>query len=197
MSATCKKFLLQGTLYPDVIESESGLKSHHNVGGLPADLQMELLEPFRFLFKDEVRKLGRTLGCLSEADLMRHPFPGPGLALRIIGAVDERSVALVRAADAIFMDELHKTGEYYRVSQAFAILLPDVQTVGIMGDQRSYECLCALRAVTSEYFMTADFHQFEWPVLGHVGRRIVNEVRGINRIVYDITSKPPGTIEWL
>ena len=193
-------FLAQGTLYPDVIGSVSfrgpsvTIKSHHNVGGLPARMRMKLVEPLRELFKDEVRTLGRELG-LPEAFVGRHPFPGPGLAVRILGEVTPERVAVLQQADAIYLDEIRKAGLYDEIWQAFAVLLP-VKTVGVMGDGRTYEAVCALRAVTSVDGMTADFYPFEPAFLGRVASRIVNEVRGINRVVYDITSKPPGTIEW-
>lgn len=193
-------FLAQGTLYPDVIESRSVngpsqvIKSHHNVGGLPARMQLRLIEPFNSLFKDEVRKIGRELG-LPEEILNRHPFPGPGLAVRIIGEVTAYRLAILRKADAIFIDELWKSAEYNRVWQAFAVLIP-VKSVGVMGDQRTYENVIALRAVNSSDGMTADWSPLPHAVLSRIANRIVNEVRGVNRVVYDITSKPPGTIEW-
>jgi GMP synthase (glutamine-hydrolysing) len=194
-------FLAQGTLYPDVIESVSArggpsqvIKSHHNVGGLPDYMKLKLVEPLRELFKDEVRALGRELG-LDEAFVGRHPFPGPGLAIRIPGEVDAEKVAVLQQADAIWLDEIRKAGLYDKIWQAFAVLLP-VKTVGVMGDARTYENVCALRAVTSTDGMTADFFEFPWDVLGKAATRIVNEVRGVNRVVYDVTSKPPGTIEW-
>ncbi len=193
-------FLAQGTLYPDVIESVSfkgpsaTIKSHHNVGGLPDTLGFHLLEPFRELFKDEVREVGRLLG-IDESIIGRHPFPGPGLAIRVIGAVDEERLRILREADSIFIDELRSSGLYDTVWQAFAVLLP-VQTVGVMGDERTYENVCALRAVTSIDGMTADWAPLPYEFLARVSNRIVNEVRGINRTVYDISSKPPATIEW-
>ncbi|HET6567988.1 MAG TPA: glutamine-hydrolyzing GMP synthase [Rhodothermales bacterium] len=193
-------FLAQGTLYPDVIESVSfkgpsaTIKSHHNVGGLPEKLNFKILEPFRELFKDEVREIGRLLG-LPEPIIGRHPFPGPGLAIRVIGPVTRNELRVLREADAIFIEELQKYGLYDQVWQAFAVLLP-VQTVGVMGDERTYENVCALRAVTSVDGMTADWAQLPYDFLAHVSSRIVNEVRGINRTVYDISSKPPATIEW-
>jgi GMP synthase (glutamine-hydrolysing) len=194
-------FLAQGTLYPDVIESVSALggpsatiKSHHNVGGLPERMRMRLVEPLRELFKDEVRELGRELG-LPEAIVGRHPFPGPGLAIRIPGAVTREKLALLRKADAIFLEEIRLAGLYDAIWQAFAVLLP-VQSVGVMGDARTYEMACALRAVTSTDGMTADVYPFDTAFVTRVAARIVNEVRGINRVTYDITSKPPGTIEW-
>jgi GMP synthase (glutamine-hydrolysing) len=193
-------FLAQGTLYPDVIESVSfkgpsvTIKSHHNVGGLPARMNLGLIEPLRELFKDEVRELGRELG-LPEAFVGRHPFPGPGLAVRILGEVTAARIEVLRQADAIFLEEIRTAGLYDAIWQAFAVLLP-VQTVGVMGDARTYENVCALRAVTSLDGMTADFFHFDMEFLGRVANRIVNQVRGINRVVYDVTSKPPGTIEW-
>ncbi len=195
------EFLAQGTLYPDVIESVSytggpsvTIKSHHNVGGLPARMNLKLVEPLRELFKDEVRKLGRELG-LPEHFIGRHPFPGPGLAIRIPGDITEEKLGILRKADAIYLDEIRKAGLYDTIWQAFAVLLP-VKTVGVMGDARTYDNVCALRAVTSSDGMTADYFPFPHEVLGRTATRIINEVRGINRVVYDITSKPPGTIEW-
>ena len=194
------KFLAQGTLYPDVIESVSfrgpsvTIKSHHNVGGLPARMQMKLIEPLRELFKDEVRTLGRELG-LPEIFVGRHPFPGPGLAVRMPGEVTGEGVATLQQADRIYLEEIRMAGLYNRIWQAFAVLLP-VRSVGVMGDARTYERVCALRAVTSEDGMTADIFLFEPSFLARVTKRIVNEVKGINRVVYDYTSKPPGTIEW-
>jgi GMP synthase (glutamine-hydrolysing) len=195
------EFLAQGTLYPDVIESVSftggpsvTIKSHHNVGGLPERMNLRLVEPLRMLFKDEVRALGRELG-LPESFVGRHPFPGPGLAIRCPGAVTREKLDILRRADAIYLDEIRKAGLYDAIWQAFAVLLP-VQTVGVMGDYRTYDFVCALRAVTSVDGMTADFYPFDMSFLGRTANRIVNEVRGINRIVYDVTSKPPGTIEW-
>ena len=194
-------FLAQGTLYPDVIESVSfgggpsaTIKSHHNVGGLPERMNMQLVEPLRELFKDEVRALGRELG-LPESFVGRHPFPGPGLAIRIPGEVTAMRVALLQKADAIYLEEITKAGLYDKIWQAFAVLLP-VQSVGVMGDERTYEHVLALRAVTSTDGMTADYFPFDHAVLGRISTRIINEVRGINRVVYDVTSKPPGTIEW-
>ena len=194
-------FLAQGTLYPDVIESVSftggpsvTIKSHHNVGGLPDRMKMKLVEPLRELFKDEVRALGRELG-LPQAFVGRHPFPGPGLAIRCPGEVTAEKLAVLRHADAIYLDEIRKAGLYDVIWQAFAVLLP-VRTVGVMGDGRTYDHVCALRAVTSVDGMTADFFPFDMNVLGRTATRIINEVRGINRVVYDVTSKPPGTIEW-
>jgi GMP synthase (glutamine-hydrolysing) len=195
------KFLAQGTLYPDVIESVSftggpsvTIKSHHNVGGLPERMDMALVEPLRELFKDEVRALGRELG-LPEAFVGRHPFPGPGLAIRIPGEVTQEACDILRAADAIYLEEIRAAGLYDRIWQAFAVLLP-VRTVGVMGDGRTYDRVCGLRAVTSVDGMTADVYPFEPAFLARVATRIVNEVKGINRVVYDYTSKPPGTIEW-
>jgi GMP synthase (glutamine-hydrolysing) len=194
-------FLAQGTLYPDVIESVSvtggpsvTIKSHHNVGGLPARMRMKLVEPLRELFKDEVRALGRTLG-LPAAIVGRHPFPGPGLAIRIPGAISREKLELLRRADTIYLEEIRAAGLYDKIWQAFAVLLP-VRSVGVMGDGRTYDMACALRAVTSTDGMTADVYPFEVSFLTRVSNRIVNEVRGINRVTYDITSKPPGTIEW-
>ncbi|MGO9005203.1 MAG: glutamine-hydrolyzing GMP synthase [Beijerinckiaceae bacterium] len=195
------EFLAQGTLYPDVIESVSfhggpsvTIKSHHNVGGLPERMNMKLVEPLRELFKDEVRALGRELG-LPEAFVGRHPFPGPGLAIRCPGGVTPGKLAILRKADAIYLDEIRKAGLYDSIWQAFAVLLP-VQTVGVMGDGRTYDFVCALRAVTSVDGMTADFYPFDMSFLSRAATRIINEVKGINRVVYDVTSKPPGTIEW-
>jgi GMP synthase (glutamine-hydrolysing) len=195
------QFLAQGTLYPDVIESVSftggpsvTIKSHHNVGGLPERMNMQLVEPLRELFKDEVRALGRELG-LPEKFVGRHPFPGPGLAIRLPGGVSREKLDILRQADAIYLDEIRKAGLYDKIWQAFAVLLP-VQTVGVMGDGRTYEFVCALRAVTSVDGMTADFFPYSMDFLGRAATRIINEVRGINRVVYDVTSKPPGTIEW-
>jgi GMP synthase (glutamine-hydrolysing) len=193
-------FLAQGTLYPDLIESVSfkgpsaTIKTHHNVGGLPEELDFELIEPFRELFKDEVREIGRLLDVPAPI-VDRHPFPGPGLAIRILDAVTPERLALLREADAIFIDELRANDLYDEVWQAFAVLLP-VQTVGVMGDERTYENVCALRAVTSVDGMTADWAHLPHAFLGRVSNRIVNEVPGINRTVYDVSSKPPATIEW-
>lgn len=194
------KFLAQGTLYPDVIESVSfkgpsaTIKTHHNVGGLPEEMEFEVVEPFRELFKDEVRAIGRLLN-VPEEIVGRHPFPGPGLGIRVIGPVTREDVALLQEADHIFISELRKWNLYDDVWQAFAVLLP-VQTVGVMGDERTYENVCALRAVTSVDGMTADWSRLPNDFLAHVSNRIVNEIRGINRTVYDISSKPPATIEW-
>ena len=195
------KFLAQGTLYPDVIESVSAIggpsvtiKSHHNVGGLPERMNLKLVEPLRELFKDEVRALGRELG-MAESLVGRHPFPGPGLAIRIPGAITREKLAILRRADAIFREEIQFAGLYDAIWQAFAVLLP-VRTVGVMGDARTYDHVCALRAVTSTDGMTAESYPFDHEFLARTGTRIINEVRGINRVVYDVTSKPPGTIEW-
>ena len=195
------EFLAQGTLYPDVIESVSftggqsvTIKSHHNVGGLPARMNMKLVEPLRELFKDEVRALGRELG-LPDAFVARHPFPGPGLAIRIPGEITPEKLDILRKADAIYLDEIRRAGLYDVIWQAFAVLLP-VRTVGVMGDGRTYDHVLALRAVTSVDGMTADFYPFDMNFLGRAATRFINEVRGINRVVYDVTSKPPGTIEW-
>jgi len=194
-------FLAQGTLYPDVIESVSArggpsavIKSHHNVGGLPDYMKLKLVEPLRELFKDEVRVLGVELG-LPPAFVGRHPFPGPGLAIRIPGEITPEKVTVLQKADAIYLEEIRAAGLYDSIWQAFAVLLP-VKTVGVMGDARTYEDVCALRAVTSTDGMTADFFEFPWAVLAKTATRIINEVKGINRVVYDVTSKPPGTIEW-
>ena len=194
-------FLAQGTLYPDVIESVSAtggpsatIKSHHNVGGLPERMDMKLVEPLRELFKDEVRALGRELG-LPEAFVGRHPFPGPGLAIRIPGAITREKADTLRKADAIYIEEIRHAGLYDEIWQAFSVLLP-VNTVGVMGDERTYEAVLALRAVTSTDGMTADYYPFPHDFLGRVATRIINEVKGVNRVVYDVTSKPPGTIEW-
>jgi GMP synthase (glutamine-hydrolysing) len=170
------------------------IKSHHNVGGLPARMNLKLVEPLRELFKDEVRELGRELG-LPAPFVERHPFPGPGLAIRIPGEVTRERIEILQRADAIFLDEIRKAGLYNEIWQAFAVLLP-VKTVGVMGDARSYDNVCALRAVTSTDGMTADYYPFPHDILGRTATRIINEVRGINRVVYDVTSKPPGTIEW-
>ncbi|MDG2522842.1 glutamine-hydrolyzing GMP synthase [Caulobacter segnis] len=195
------EFLAQGTLYPDVVESVSArggpsavIKSHHNVGGLPDFMKLKLVEPLRELFKDEVRALGVELG-LHPDFVGRHPFPGPGLAIRIPGEITPEKVAVLQDADAIYLEEIRKAGLYDKIWQAFAVLLP-VKTVGVMGDARTYENVLALRAVTSTDGMTADFFEFPWDVLGKIATRIINEVRGVNRVVYDVTSKPPGTIEW-
>ena len=195
------EFIAQGTLYPDVIESISfiggpsvTIKSHHNVGGLPERMNMELVEPLRELFKDEVRELGEELGIPSHF-IKRHPFPGPGLAIRLPGEISQEKAAILRQADTIFIEEIKNANLYDEIWQAFAVLLP-VQTVGVMGDERTYDYVCALRAVTSLDGMTADYYPFEQDFLAKVSTRIINQVKGINRVVYDITSKPPGTIEW-
>jgi GMP synthase (glutamine-hydrolysing) len=195
------KFLAQGTLYPDVIESGGSpdgpaatIKTHHNVGGLPKELGFELIEPLRDLFKDEVRKLGLELG-LPEEMVWRHPFPGPGLAVRCLGAVSAERLNTLRQADAIFLDELRQAGWYRKTAQAFAVLLP-VQSVGVMGDGRTYENVTALRAVQTDDFMTADWSRLPDDLLARVATRIINGVKGVNRVVYDVSSKPPATIEW-
>ena len=194
-------FLAQGTLYPDVIESVSftggpsvTIKSHHNVGGLPERMKMKLVEPLRELFKDEVRALGRELG-LPDVFVGRHPFPGPGLAIRCPGAITREKLDILRYADDIYIEEIRRHGLYDDIWQAFAVILP-VKTVGVMGDGRTYDFVVGLRAVTSTDGMTADFYPFDMKFLGHVATRIINEVKGVNRVVYDVTSKPPGTIEW-
>lgn len=194
------KWLAQGTLYPDVIESLSPkgsgvtIKSHHNVGGLPKDLNLKLVEPLRELFKDEVRQIGQSMGIPQEF-LNRHPFPGPGLAVRCLGAIEEKDLDLLREADAIYIEELKKNNLYSKIWQAFCVLLP-VKTVGVQGDDRTYEKCIALRAITSEDGMTGEWYDFPKKVLSKISSRIVNEVEGVNRVVYDITTKPPGTIEW-
>ncbi|MGQ9706754.1 MAG: glutamine-hydrolyzing GMP synthase [bacterium] len=194
------RFLAQGTLYPDMIEStpvkgpSSTIKTHHNVGGLPIEMALELIEPFRFLFKDEVRRVGQELG-LPDEILGRHPFPGPGLAVRIIGEVTSERLEILREADAIAIEVLRKTGCYEKVSQAVVVLLP-VRSVGVMGDARTYQNVVALRFVITEDFMTADWARLDYEVLSEISRRITNEVKGVNRVVYDITTKPPATIEW-
>lgn len=194
------EFLAQGTLYPDVIESvstrgpSSTIKTHHNVGGLPERMKLKLVEPLRELFKDEVRELGRQLG-LPETQVNRHPFPGPGLGVRILGEVTAERVAILQQADQIFIEELFNFSQYGNVWQALTVLLP-VKSVGVMGDYRTYENVCAVRAVTSEDGMTADWAKLPYDLLGKVSNRIINEVKGINRVVYDISSKPPATIEW-
>ena len=195
------EFLAQGTLYPDVIESVSftggpsvTIKSHHNVGGLPERMNMKLVEPLRELFKDEVRALGRELG-LPEIFVGRHPFPGPGLAIRIPGEVTRERCDILRQADAVYLDEIRKAGLYDEIWQAFAVLLP-VSTVGVMGDGRTYDNVCALRAVTIDRRHDGGYLPFDAAFLGRVATRIINEVKGINRVVYEYTSKPPGTIEW-
>ncbi|MFZ2491378.1 MAG: glutamine-hydrolyzing GMP synthase [Thermoanaerobaculia bacterium] len=193
-------FLMQGTLYPDVIESVSikgpsaVIKTHHNVGGLPEKMGLQLIEPVRELFKDEVRQLGVELG-LEEEFVWRHPFPGPGLAVRILGEVNAERVEILQNADAIVIDEIRKAGLYREIAQAFAVLLP-IRSVGVMGDERTYENVLAVRAVTTTDFMTADWYRMPHDVLDQIARRVVNEVRGVNRVVYDVSSKPPSTIEW-
>jgi GMP synthase (glutamine-hydrolysing) len=195
------EFLAQGTLYPDVIESVSfsggpsvTIKSHHNVGGLPEKMGLKLVEPLRELFKDEVRALGRELG-LPDRFIGRHPFPGPGLAIRCPGEITREKLEILRRADAVYIDQIRRHGLYDEIWQAFVALLP-VRTVGVMGDGRTYDYACALRAVTSVDGMTADYYPFSHEFLGETATRIINEVPGINRVTYDITSKPPGTIEW-
>jgi GMP synthase (glutamine-hydrolysing) len=195
------EFLAQGTLYPDVIESVSftggpsvTIKSHHNVGGLPERMHMKLVEPLRELFKDEVRALGRELG-LPDSFVGRHPFPGPGLAIRCPGEITREKLDILRLADEIYIEEIRRAGLYDAIWQAFAVILP-VKTVGVMGDFRTYEHVVGLRAVTSTDGMTADFYPFDMAFLGRAATRIINEVKGVNRVVYDVTSKPPGTIEW-
>jgi GMP synthase (glutamine-hydrolysing) len=194
------RFLVQGTLYPDVIESvpvrgpSATIKTHHNVGGLPPDLPFELIEPLRELFKDEVRRMGRDLG-LPEEILSKQPFPGPGLAVRLLGEISPERLETLREADAIVVDEIRQAGLYESTWQAFAVLLP-VQSVGVMGDERSYGDTVAVRVVTSEDAMTADWARLPYEVLGRISARIVNRVAGVNRVVYDISSKPPSTIEW-
>lgn len=193
-------FLLQGTLYPDVIESISykgpsaTIKTHHNVGGLPASMKLKLIEPLRELFKDEVRELGIALG-IDETSVWRHPFPGPGLAIRVLGEVTPERVAILQEADAIMIEELHKSGHYRMIGQAFVVLLP-VKSVGVMGDGRTYENVACVRCVETTDYMTADFYHLPYEVMGAMSSRIINEVRGINRLCYDISSKPPATIEW-
>jgi GMP synthase (glutamine-hydrolysing) len=195
------RFLAQGTLYPDVIESGGAadgpaatIKLHHNVGGLPAELGFDLIEPLRDLFKDEVRRLGLELG-LPEEVVWRHPFPGPGLAVRCLGEVTEEKLGTLRQADTIFLEELHKSGWYRKTAQAFAVLLP-VQSVGVMGDGRTYENAVCLRCVQTDDFMTADWSRLPEDLLARVATTIINKVKGVNRVVYDISSKPPATIEW-
>jgi GMP synthase (glutamine-hydrolysing) len=195
------RFLAQGTLYPDVIESGAAadgpaatIKTHHNVGGLPKELGFELIEPLKDLFKDEVRRLGLELG-LPETTVWRHPFPGPGLAVRCLGPVSAERLNVLREADAIVLEELKQSGWYKKTSQAFAVLLP-VQSVGVMGDYRTYENAVAIRAVQTDDFMTADWSHLPYELLAKISTRIINEVKGVNRVVYDISSKPPATIEW-
>jgi GMP synthase (glutamine-hydrolysing) len=194
------RYLVQGTLYPDVIESVSfkgpsaTIKTHHNVGGLPARMRLKLIEPLRELFKDEVRVLGKELG-LPDEIVWRQPFPGPGLAIRVLGSVTRERLAMLRAAETVVDQEIRAAGLYREIWQAFAVLLP-IRTVGVMGDQRTYEHVIAIRAVTSLDGMTADWARIPNEVLGRMSNRIINEVKGVNRVVYDISSKPPGTIEW-
>jgi len=196
-----KCLLLQGTLYPDVIEStsfkgpSSVIKTHHNVGGLPDRMKMQVIEPLRLLFKDEVRKLGVQLG-LPHDSVMRHPFPGPGLGIRIIGAVSREAAKALQQADDIYIEELRNTGHYDKIGQAFVVFLPTVRSVGVMGDHRTYENVCVLRAVTTSDFMTADWYDMPHAVIAKISNRIINEVKGINRVCYDVSSKPPATIEW-
>jgi GMP synthase (glutamine-hydrolysing) len=195
------EFLAQGTLYPDIIESVSAfggptavIKSHHNVGGLPKKMKLKLIEPLKYLFKDEVRKLGKQIG-LPDGLVWRQPFPGPGLAIRIIGEITRRRLAVLREVDAVLLDEIRKNGYYKKLWQSFAVLLP-LKSVGVMGDSRTYENIAAIRAVTSKDAMTADWARLPHKFLGAVSNRIINEVKGVNRVVYDISSKPPSTIEW-
>jgi GMP synthase (glutamine-hydrolysing) len=195
------EFLAQGTLYPDIIESRSVfggpsavIKSHHNVGGLPKRMKLKLVEPLKYLFKDEVRKLGKQLG-LDPNLVWRQPFPGPGLAIRIIGAITAKRLNILREVDAVLLEEIRAAGYYKKVWQSFAVLLP-IKSVGIMGDSRTYENIVAIRAVTSKDAMTADWAKLPHNLLGKISNRIINEVRGVNRVVYDISSKPPSTIEW-
>jgi GMP synthase (glutamine-hydrolysing) len=194
-------YLVQGTLYPDVIESVSPtggpsvtIKTHHNVGGLKADMRFKLIEPLRELFKDEVRQVGRELG-LPEEMVGRHPFPGPGLAIRVLGDVTRARLEVLRSADAIYLEGIREAGLYDEIWQAFAVLLP-VRSVGVMGDERTYENVVALRAVTSQDGMTADWYAFPHDILANISSRLINEVDGVNRVVYDVSSKPPATIEW-
>ncbi|MGA6924101.1 MAG: glutamine-hydrolyzing GMP synthase, partial [Desulfosarcina sp.] len=194
-------FLAQGTLYPDIIESQSAfggptavIKSHHNVGGLPKKMKLKLIEPLKYLFKDEVRKLGKTLG-LDDDLVWRQPFPGPGLAIRVIGEITRKRLDVLREVDAVLQEEIRKAGYYRKLWQSFAVLLP-IKSVGIMGDGRTYENIAAIRAVTSKDAMTADWAKLPHQLLGRISNRIINEVRGVNRVVYDISSKPPSTIEW-
>ncbi len=194
-------FLAQGTLYPDIIESKSAfggpsavIKSHHNVGGLPENMKLQLVEPLKHLFKDEVRLLGKALG-LEEKLVWRQPFPGPGLAIRIIGEITDKRLSILREADDILVEEIKSNGYYRKLWQSFAVLLP-IKSVGIMGDKRTYENILAIRAVTSKDAMTADWARLPHKLLGKISNRIINEVHGVNRVVYDISSKPPSTIEW-
>jgi GMP synthase (glutamine-hydrolysing) len=195
------RFLAQGTLYPDVIESISAfggptsvIKSHHNVGGLPRRMKLKLIEPLKYLFKDEVRRLGKTIG-LPDEMIWRQPFPGPGLAIRIIGEANRKRLAILREVDAVLLEEIRRAGYYRKLWQSFAVLLP-LRSVGVMGDQRTYENIVAIRAVTSRDAMTADWAKLPHKLLGRISNRIINEVDGVNRVVYDISSKPPSTIEW-
>jgi GMP synthase (glutamine-hydrolysing) len=195
------EFLAQGTLYPDIIESQSAfggptsvIKSHHNVGGLPKNMKLKLVEPLKYLFKDEVRILGKELG-LDENLIWRQPFPGPGLAIRIIGEINKRRLSILRDVDEILLEEIRNSGYYKKLWQSFAVLLP-IKSVGVMGDSRTYENIVAIRAVTSKDAMTADWARLPQKFLGHISNRIINEVVGVNRVVYDISSKPPSTIEW-
>ena len=194
------EYLLQGTLYPDVIESISykgpsaTIKTHHNVGGLPASMHLKLIEPLRELFKDEVRELGIALGIEPES-VWRHPFPGPGLAIRVLGEITAERLHMLREADDIMIQEITAAGVYNDIGQAFVVLLP-VKSVGVMGDQRTYEQACAIRCVQTSDFMTADWYHMDYALLGKISTRIINEVKGINRVCYDISSKPPATIEW-
>jgi GMP synthase (glutamine-hydrolysing) len=195
------EFLAQGTLYPDIIESQSAfggptsiIKSHHNVGGLPKNMKLKLVEPLKYLFKDEVRLLGKALG-LDEDLIWRQPFPGPGLAIRIIGEINNKRLLILRNVDDILLDEIKNSGYYRKLWQSFAVLLP-IKSVGVMGDKRTYENIIAIRAVTSKDAMTADWAKLPHKLLGKISNRIINEVKGVNRVVYDISSKPPSTIEW-
>ena len=195
------EFLAQGTLYPDVIESQSAfggpssvIKSHHNVGGLPKNMKLKLVEPLRYLFKDEVRALGAEIG-LPEEMIWRQPFPGPGLAIRVIGQITPKRLLILREADDLLLEEIKKAGYYKKLWQSFAVLLP-IKSVGVMGDMRTYENIVAIRAVTSQDAMTADWAKLPHQLLGTISNRIINQVKGVNRVVYDISSKPPGTIEW-
>jgi GMP synthase (glutamine-hydrolysing) len=195
------EFLAQGTLYPDIIESQSAfggptsiIKSHHNVGGLPKKMKLKLVEPLKYLFKDEVRLLGKELG-LNQDLIWRQPFPGPGLAIRIIGEINNKGLLILRNVDDILLDEIRYSGYYKKLWQSFAVLLP-IKSVGVMGDKRTYENIVAIRAVTSKDAMTADWAKLPHKLLGKISNRIINEVAGVNRVVYDISSKPPSTIEW-
>jgi len=195
------EFLAQGTLYPDIIESQSAfggptsvIKSHHNVGGLPKNMKLKLVEPLKYLFKDEVRLLGKALG-LDEGLVWRQPFPGPGLAIRVIGEITNRRLSILRKVDDVLLEEIKNGGYYRKLWQSFAVLLP-IKSVGVMGDKRTYENIVAIRAVTSKDAMTADWAKLPHRLLGNISNRIINEVSGVNRVVYDISSKPPSTIEW-